>query len=124
MTYYLKDRETGKLGMKGDTANRVENANYAKVLFFIDKVLSEDGRFCRCSRCRMDAAALALNTLPPHYCVCPGGNPDKEQGSPWILIELAVRHAMERVLLFPHHNRELARLEDSEDAEGPIALET
>ncbi len=111
------------MGMNGDTADRIENANYGKVLFFIDKVLSEDGRFCRCERCRLDAAALALNTLPPHYYFVNQNNKDKELGSPWILIEMAVRHSMERVLLFPHHDGELVRLEDSEDAEGPIALE-
>ena len=122
MNCYLKNRKRKKVGTSRDTANRVENANYDKVLFFIDKVLSEDSRFCRCSRCRMDVTALALNTLPPHYCVTSGGNPDKEQGSPWILIEMAVRHSLEKVLAFPHHNRDIARLEDSEGAEGPIAL--
>ena len=123
MTCHLKRREQENMGMNGDTANRIENANYGKVIFFIDKVLSEDSRFCRCKRCRMDAAALALNTLPPHYYFVDRNTENKELGSPWILIEMAVRHSMERVLVFPHHDRGLTRLEDSEDAEGPIALE-
>ncbi len=124
MTYRLKSREPANMGMKGDTAEMIENANYGRVMHFIDKVLAEDGRFCRCRQCRLDAAALALNTLPPHYhLVSPDNKQDKELGSPWILIEMAVRHSMERVLVFPHHDRELGRLKDSKEAEGPIALE-
>ncbi len=106
--------------MNGETAARVENANLDKVLCLIDKVLSESDNFCRCSRCRLDAAALALNTLPPHYFVTPDGNQDKEFGSPWILIEMAVHQSMNKVFLFPHHHKELSRHDGSED---PISLE-
>ena len=83
---------------------KLVNANTEKVFFYIDKLLSDNGgRYCVCHRCRIDAAALALNTLPPHYFVDPGNYKTMDLGSPWILIEVAVREAMEKVTLFPHH---------------------
>ena len=89
--------------MASDTPGRLENANHDKVMFYIDKTLSETSRYCPCHRCRLDAAALALNTLPPHYYVsAPNTNP-RELGSPWILIEVAVREAMDAVSLSPRH---------------------
>jgi hypothetical protein len=81
----------------------VENANYQKVSYYLDKLLSENGRFCGCPRCRMDATALALNTLPPHYFVNPSHSDSQDLGSPWILIEVAVHEAMEKVNNYPHH---------------------
>jgi len=92
--------------MNAYSGYRVENANCEKVLYYIDKMLSENDAYCRCNRCRMDAASVALNTLPPHYYVTPSHMNDKDMGSPWILIELAVREAMERVLLFPNHSHD------------------
>lgn len=76
---------------------RVVNANYNKVVYYIDKMLSETGRYCNCARCRMDAVALALNTLPPHYHVDTGEDMDTELGSPWVLIEMAARESLEAV---------------------------
>ena|GEM_PF-2023839 len=89
--------------METDSKNKVTNANIDKVFYFIDKFLSESDCFCPCHRCRIDAAALALNTLPPHYFVDPNHSKSSDLGSPWILIEMAVREAMERVLKYPHH---------------------
>lgn len=85
---------------------KIENANYYKVLYFIEKVLSETDKYCDCQQCRLDVAALALNTLPPHYFVKPEAGGTEELGSPWILIEMAVRESMEKVGLFPHHRPE------------------
>ena len=82
---------------------KVANANYDKVFYYIDKMLSENEKYCGCPRCRMDAAAIALNTLPPHYYVENGNKDDKDFGSPWLLIEVAVREAMTKVLGSPHH---------------------
>jgi hypothetical protein len=87
---------------------RLENANYEKVLYYIDKMLSESDAYCRCGRCRMDVAALALNTLPPHYFVAPSHVKQPEVGSPWILIEMAVREAMVSIRSFPNHKHDEA----------------
>src|SRR5512141_427374 len=89
--------------MASDATGRVENANHDKVMFYIDKTLSETSRYCTCHRCRLDAAAMALNTLPPHYYVSAPNNNPRELGSPWILIEVAVREAMDAVRVSPRH---------------------
>ena len=89
--------------MASDATGRVENANHDKVMFYIDKTLSETSRYCPCHRCRLDAAAMALNTLPPHYYVSAPNNNPREMGSPWILIEVAVREAMDSVRISPRH---------------------
>jgi competence protein ComFB len=86
-----------------DAALKVENANYVKVTYFIDKIQSENPGYCKCHRCRLDVAALALNTLPPHYFINPSHSRSQDLGSPWILIEMAVLEAMEKVSKFPHH---------------------
>ena len=107
--------------MNGMNAARIENANYDKVLYFIDKVLSESDRYCTCQQCRLDAAALALNTLPPHYFVkMDGPGRAEELGSPWILIEMAVRESMARISVFPHHKPDEPKYPDS--PEDSIAL--
>jgi competence protein ComFB len=111
-----------KFEMNGQSAARIENANYDKVLYFIDKVLSESEKFCPCHQCRLDAAALALNTLPPHYFVkSDGPGRAEELGSPWILIEMAVRESMARVCVFPHHKPEEPKYSESSD--DSISLE-
>lgn len=89
--------------MSIDPGIKVENANNAKVFYFIDKILSENAGYCKCHRCRLDIAALALNTLPPHYFIEPGRAKAYDLGSPWVLIEMAVVDAMEKVNMFPHH---------------------
>lgn len=82
---------------------KIQNANYDKVWYYIDKMLAETDLPCGCMRCRLDAVALALNTLPPHYFVDLGDDSEKELGSPWILIEMAAREAMEKVRKNPNH---------------------
>ena len=84
----------------------LKNANDEKVLYYIDKMVSENEKYCRCHRCRLDISAMALNTLPPHYYVDSGIDDDKDTGSPWLLIEVAVRESMEKVFNLPHHQRE------------------
>jgi len=103
------------IGMESNTRFKVHNANYDKVSYFIEKLLSESEHYCGCLRCRMDTAALALNTLPPHYFVDPTNLTSSEIGSPWILIELAVKEALERVRENPHHTHPMAE----EDAVAP-----
>jgi len=96
----------------GGKTLQIQNANYEKVLYCIDKLLSEDGSYCRCHRCRMDVAALALNTLPPHYYVEAAHMRKVEVGSSWLLVEVAVREAAEAVRMHPNHRPP----EDSPDA--------
>ena len=82
----------------------VRNANYQRVMAVIEQVLREESRdLCSCQRCMNDVAALALNYLPPHYYVEQDGK--RELGSPWLMVETAVREAIERVKELPHHHR-------------------
>jgi len=102
----------------------VINANYDKVLYYIDKMMSENDRFCTCARCKQDALALALNTLPPHYFVDADLKETTDLGSPWILIEVAAREALERVNMFPHHNTKGRESLDGLSDMPPIARDT
>ena len=84
--------------MYRENALRVENANFGRVLFYLEKLLSESTQYCSCRQCLQETLAHALNTLPPHYHV----NLDEsgnhfDHGSSWILIDVAVREALERV---------------------------
>lgn len=89
--------------MGNESRLSVENANFEKVGYFVEKMLSETEQYCGCLRCRLDATAIALNTLPPHYYVDAGHMNKSDIGSPWILIEMAVREALEQVRRNPHH---------------------
>lgn len=82
----------------------VKNANYARVMKAMEKILRDGNRIvCSCQRCLDDVAALALNYLPPHYHV-EKDNKD-EIGSPWVMIETAIHDAIERVNEVHHHDR-------------------
>ena len=91
---------------------RVENANLAKVMYYIDKIVSESGRYCDCRGCLQEAAAHALNILPPHYY--PGGEETdrRDKGSPWVLIEHAVREALDTVGKNHRHRPDLGESPD------------
>ncbi len=52
--------------------DRLKNVMEQTVLQVIDK-LAEDQEFCNCHCCRMDIAALALNSLPPRYVITSKG---------------------------------------------------
>lgn len=81
----------------------VKNANYARVMKTMERILREGNSFaCSCGRCLNDVAALSLNYLPPHYYVKEN---EKDIGSPWVMIETAVRDAIERVNEVHHHGR-------------------
>jgi len=47
----------------------MENA----VLYTMDRVMNEDDIFCKCEKCKLDIAAIALNNLPPKYVVTKKG---------------------------------------------------
>lgn len=82
---------------------RIVNANQEKVLFALDRLLRDErsGGSCGCAKCISDAAALALNCLPPHYFVDPGRG--GEIGSPVVMVESAVKEALEIVKKNPRH---------------------
>lgn len=83
-----------------------KNANYDRVYAVIETLLKvKQVDFCGCPKCVNDIAAFALNCLPPHYYT--EGNPDtgksREVGSPWVMVQLAVSEAVERVKENPRH---------------------
>lgn len=52
-----------------DLKNLMEN----QVLNMIDRVLKDREDVCKCQRCRLDIAAIALNNLQPKYVVTDKG---------------------------------------------------
>lgn len=79
----------------------IKNANHERVLSALEKLIHRYPRICACERCVSDVAALALNYLPPHYYV--DADRDAACGSPWVMIENAVKEAIERVMENPRH---------------------
>lgn len=47
----------------------LQNLMEEAVKHAIDDYISEHNDICSCEQCRLDAAALALNKLPPRYVV-------------------------------------------------------
>lgn len=49
----------------------MELKNYMEVAVIqtINEMLKKEKEICGCERCRMDMAAMALNSLPPKYIV-------------------------------------------------------
>lgn len=95
----------------------VINANYERVVVVMDKYLNERYRnVCGCQRCLNDIAAIALNYLPPHYYV--EMDPDREIGSPWVMVESAVAEAIDRVKENPNHPHQ----QQEPPSQGPTAL--
>ncbi|MBP2630706.1 MAG: Late competence development protein ComFB [Firmicutes bacterium] len=50
-------------------ANIMEIRNVMEEFVFkhLDKIVNSDDTICRCDKCRIDVAMLALNNLKPHY---------------------------------------------------------
>ena len=83
----------------------VINANHERVMAVVDKfLLDRYQNMCTCPRCMCDIVAIALNFLPPHYVV--ESDPEKEFGSPWVMVETAVAEAIDRVIENPNHPRQ------------------
>lgn len=94
----------------------VKNANYELVMVAIEKYLKEKhDDACGCQRCIGDIAAYALNILPPHYYVDTDAGRDEEIGSPWVMVEHAVREAIEEVMakqtIHPHEQGRMVQVE-------------
>lgn len=48
---------------------RLKNLMEDEVMYVTNKLLSEREDVCKCKKCKMDIAAIALNALPPKYVV-------------------------------------------------------
>ncbi|WP_352168769.1 late competence development ComFB family protein [Proteiniborus sp. MB09-C3] len=53
----------------------MELHNYMEDVVYrtIEKILEKDNNTCKCMKCKLDIAALALNNLPPQYTVTEKG---------------------------------------------------
>ncbi|ABZ82886.1 conserved hypothetical protein [Heliomicrobium modesticaldum Ice1] len=51
----------------------IHNLMEGVVANFLDDLLTQHPEVCRCSQCRMDIMAAALNRLPPRYVVTDKG---------------------------------------------------
>jgi competence protein ComFB len=43
------------------------------VLYGVNKLMDEREDICKCNKCKLDIAAVALNNLPPKYVVTEAG---------------------------------------------------
>lgn len=85
--------------------NKMENA----VRSMADKMLNKKGETaCKCSRCRLDILALALNSLPPKYVVTNIGNAvtnvDLDSSQWQANVTMAVCSAIDIVRSRPRHS--------------------
>ena len=83
----------------------LKNRNEEKVWVAIEKHLGENASLCRCRDCILDAAAIALNSLPPRYSVYSfhekSGQAEAEAAV--LEAEAAVGKAFGQVTKKPHH---------------------
>jgi competence protein ComFB len=81
--------------------------NAAEITLFeqLNRILSKKN-ICKCERCRLDIAAIALNNLPPNYVVSTEGEILKAV-SPQLKIDVQreLEKAIAQVSSRPHHNR-------------------
>lgn len=71
----------------------------------IDEMIQQN-KMCRCDRCQLDVAAIALNNLPPAYVVSVEGESIKSSLSQYRIdaMQMVVK-AINQVAKQPHHNR-------------------
>lgn len=81
----------------------LHNANEELVWKALERTLIDNPTFCRCRDCILDAAALALNSLPSRYQVFAFHNNDPQTGEPGADVVSAVTSALEQVRRRPHH---------------------
>lgn len=81
----------------------LHNANEELVWAAIERLLNDNLGFCRCRDCVLDAAALALNSLPPRYQVFAFHNNAPQTGEPGADVVSAVTTALKKVKRRPHH---------------------
>ncbi len=95
--------------MTAQSAMKLENANYERVILAIERLTSSNPKYCQCMRCRLDVTAISLNSLPPRYFISPSSMEVEELASPLLMVEASVLHALERVAQCPHHERPEAK---------------
>ncbi|MCL6612662.1 MAG: late competence development ComFB family protein [Peptococcaceae bacterium] len=84
---------------------RLINATELILFEQLNKMLSQRD-ICKCERCRLDIAAVALNNLPPNYVVSTEGevlrsvNPQLK-----VDVQRQLEEAVARVAAHPHHKR-------------------
>lgn len=86
--------------------DELKNRNEEKVWMAIEHQLGEDPSLCRCRDCILDAAAIALNSLPPRYHVYSFHEGGAKQGEDKVLLQeakKAVKEAFAKVTKRPHH---------------------
>jgi competence protein ComFB len=89
---------------------RLVNVMEIQVLETIEDILRNYQEICRCERCKLDIAAIALNKLSPSYVVTAEGevllrvSSLKQQNK--VDIIRAVTEAIDIVSNKPHHLRE------------------
>ncbi|MBI5179978.1 MAG: late competence development ComFB family protein [Nitrospirae bacterium] len=91
--------------MSAQSAMKLENANYERVILAIERLIAANKKYCQCMRCRLDVTAIALNGLPPKYFISPSSMEIEELASPILMVEASVLYALERVSGLPHHER-------------------
>ena len=91
--------------MSAQSAMKLENANYERVILAIERLTVANPKYCQCMRCRLDVTAIALNGLPPKYFISPSSMEIEELASPLLMVEASVLYALERVRENPHHER-------------------
>lgn len=92
--------------MTAQAVIKLENANYERVILALERMLAANPKFCHCIRCRLDATAIALNSLPPRYFITPTSMDIDDLASSWLMVEVSILQAMERVSQYPHHVKE------------------
>lgn len=91
--------------MSAQSAMKLENANYERVILAIERLIAANKKYCQCMRCRLDVTAIALNGLPPKYFISPSSMEIEELASPLLMVEASVLYALERVSEHSHHER-------------------
>lgn len=79
--------------------------NVAEIVVFdlLDKIISQKD-ICKCDRCKLDIAAIALNNMPPNYMVSTEGRVRRSINSQLkVDIGREIESAIEIVAARPHH---------------------
>ncbi|MFZ5633848.1 MAG: late competence development ComFB family protein [Bacillota bacterium] len=84
---------------------RLINATEITLFEQLNKIM-EKRDICKCERCKLDIAAIALNNLPPNYVVSTEGEVIKAI-SPQLKIDVQrqLEAAIAKVSATPHHKK-------------------
>ena len=83
--------------------DELKNRNEDRVWRAIENYLTVNDKVCRCRDCVLDAAALALNSLPAKYTVYSFHGNAPEEKIPSREVVVAVEEAFRKVSARPHH---------------------